>query len=119
MSGGSSERHTSTAAGHRAANAQPGGSADGSGGIPEIWGRRRRRTAIDGMLAPRPRGIGVPGVAQEARHGRLFCDPPRVEHDRPLAQLLDDTQVMRDEQQRHAAVADDRPQQLQGSGPGP
>ncbi len=65
------------------------------------------------MLAARPEVYGWIRLPQQVAHGRLLGDATRVQHDRPLAQLPDHAQVVGDEQQRHAPVADQRPQQLQ------
>ena len=101
---GWSVRQTSSAAGQRAREGTPGRQRGGSGGMPEICGSRRRRVAIDGMLAARPRRVRMERHPQQLRDRRLLRNAPGVQHDRPLAQLPDDTQVVGDEQQGHAPV---------------
>ena len=91
----------------------PAAARQGLAACPEIWGSRRRRDAIDGMLAAKPAVYGCSGIRSRSSTRACSADPAGIEHDGTLAQLPDDGQVMGDEQQRHAPFAHQRPQQVQ------
>ena len=93
-------RQRSNAAGQRAANAQPRGRRDRSGGWPSIAVSRWRLSAHARDRVQQRLGIGMRRRIEYARHRTGLHDTSRIHHRELVAHLRDDAEVVGDEDQR-------------------
>ena len=112
-SGGASLRQRSNAAGQRAANAQPRGKRDRSGGWPSIAVSRWRLSLMRGIEFSSASVYGCAGALKMRETGPGLHHAARIHHHELVAHLGDDAEIVGDEDQRQAMLALQVAQQAQ------
>ena len=116
-SGGSSA-HFGMRKGQRAWKRQPSGGAVMFGTVPSMAASRGRRAVEARKRAEEADGVGVLGKAEELLDRRALDHLPGVHDEHLVADLRDDAEVVRDQNDRGAALLAQAGASDRGSAPG-
>ena len=116
-SGGRSVRQMSMTFGQRGAKAQPGGNASSGGTMPGISARRSGATppaSRRGVAPSSPSRIRMQRPREQVVDRRLLDDAAGIHHHHPRRHAGDHAEIVGDQQDRHAELGLQLPQQRAG-----